>query len=83
MLALREYGYLVRGGAETSLDCASLEEVAFDALEEAFFDGLRPEAEEQLSGPFLAPARVGGRKAFKGANWVGVLSVGKVHIEVR
>jgi len=35
-----------------------------------------------LSGPFLAPARVGGRKAFKVANWVGVLSVGKVHIEV-
>ncbi|RMH34176.1 MAG: hypothetical protein D6690_11150 [Nitrospirae bacterium] len=82
MLALQEYGYLVRGGVDTSLDCASLGETAFDALEVAFYDGLQPEAEEQMSGPFLEPAREGGRKAFKVANWVGVLSVGGVSIEV-
>ncbi len=77
-----EYGYLVRGGELCYRNRISLNEEAFDQLEDAIFESFRSGGGEETLDPFLTPARIDGRKAFQVANWVGVLSIGETRIEV-
>jgi len=82
MIALREYGLLVRGEEGRSLTRIGLDGQTFDQLEEAYFDGFRTSPDVPTPESFLSPTRADGRKAFKVANWVGVLCVGEARIEV-